>query len=250
MVLGCYGVIPKHAKVLSRLADHGLFKAGGILVGTHAYLSYQNRFGVFWTGGETTVDLDFAHPGKNISLAMHGHAKVNTHAAIDSLKMGFLPVNGGTRYIKDDEPDFNLDFLTSLTREGQTPVKIPQLNVTLQPLKFMEFSMEDPMVMVLPSAAGPILVNVPRPERYALAKLVLYLERLNGMQPEKADKDLMQAATLIDYLSLEQPDALRDGWDDLLSRGREWKIRARESFEALQKKHANIECAIEWPQEG
>jgi len=247
MALGCYGVIPKHAKVLARLADYGLFRAGGILVGTHAYLSYQNRFGVIWAGGDTTVDLDFAHPGRNISLAMPSDVEVNTHAAIDSLKMGFLPVNGGTRYVKDDEPDFDLDFLTSLHREGQEPVHIAKLNVTLQPLKFMEFSMVDPILAVLPASLGPIVVNVPRPERYALAKLIVYMERLESSQPEKAEKDLMQAATLIDYLSQERTDSLRDAWSDLLSRGPGWKSRAGEAFKALRNDHPRIACAIEMP---
>jgi len=51
--LGCYSIIPKHARVLARLADHGLFRAGGVLVGTHAYLAYQNRFGVRWLGASS-----------------------------------------------------------------------------------------------------------------------------------------------------------------------------------------------------
>lgn len=247
MALGCYSVIPKHARVLTRLADHGLFRAGGVLVGTHAYLAYQNRMGVRWTGGDTTVDLDFAHPGRNISLAINNDLKIDGHGAIDSLKMGFLPVNEGTRYIKQDEPDFDLDFLTCMHRESDAPVHMKQLNLSLQPLKFMEFSMQDPVVSVLVASSGPIVVNVPRPERYALAKLLLYRERLAGQQPEKASKDLMQAATLIDYLSSREPDALQEAWNDLLARGPGWRSRAQEGFEALQQRHPHIECAISWP---
>lgn len=245
MALGCSGVIPKHARVLMRLADHGLFKAGGILVGTHAYLSYQNRFGVTWGGGDTTMDLDFAHPGRNISLAYDPSIKVDMHEAIDSLKMGFLPVNSGTRYVKNDEPDFDLDFLTSLHRGGQAPIESKALNVTLQPLKFMEFSMVNPVPTVLPTSNGPIMVNVPRPERYALAKLLVYTERLNSKQPEKASKDLLQAATLIDYLSAERPDDLRDAWEDLLSRGKGWSSRAGEALKAMRERFPTARCLSE-----
>ena len=39
---------------------------------------------------------------------------------------------------------------------------------TLQPLKFMEYSMEATMPVVLLARTGPIVVNVPRPERIAL----------------------------------------------------------------------------------
>lgn len=247
LAFGCASLIPKHARVLTRLADHGLFRAGGILVGTHAYLAYQNRFGVQWTGGNTTVDLDFAHPGKNISLAINHALAIDAHAAIDSLKMGFLPVNEGTRYIKEDEPDFDLDFLTCVGRQGSTPVHLPQLNVSLQPLKFMEFAMQDPVVAVLVASSGPIVVNVPRPERYALAKVLLYGERLRSKQPEKASKDLMQAASLIDYLSGTLPDLLTQAWHDLLGRGPGWRSRAKDGFVALQERYPALDCAIAWP---
>ena len=242
--LGCYSVIPKHAKVLTRLADHGLFRAGSVLVGTHAYLSYQNRFGLIWNGGETTVDLDFAHPGKNISIAIAETTKIDGHAAIESLKMGFFPVNEGTRYVKDDEPDFDLDFLTCLHRGGNSPLPMPQLNLTLQPLRFMEFSMENPAISVLIATSGPIVVNVPRPERFALAKLMLYPERLAGTQPEKARKDLWQAASLIDYLSANDPVALLAAWNDLLERGPTWRKLANIGFQALKQRHPDIQCAI------
>lgn len=247
--LGCYSVIPKHAKVLERLAQHGLFRAGGVLVGTHAYLSYQNRFGIRWTGGETTVDLDFAHPGKNISIAINEDLKIDVHGAIESLKMGFLPVNEGTRYVKDDEPDFDLDFLTCLHRGGDAPVQMPQLKLTLQPLRFMEFSMQDPAISVLVASSGPIVTNVPRPERYALAKLVLYPERMAGTQPEKASKDLLQAASLVDYLSQNEPDALQEAWAELLARGPTWRTLAKQGFNAMRQRYPNIKCAIAWTQE-
>lgn len=245
--LGCYSIIPKHARVLARLAHHGLFRAGGVLVGTHAYLSYQNRFGIRWTGGETTVDLDFAHPGRNISIAINEELKIDAHAAIESLRMGFLPVNAGTRYVKDDEPDFDLDFLTCLHRGGDAPLNMPQLNLALQPLRFMEFSMEDPAVAVLVASSGPIVANVPRPERYALAKLLLYPERLEGHQPEKAGKDLLQAASLIDYLSQNQPDALHEAWADMLGRGPTWRQLAQRGLAALRERYPDLACAIVWP---
>lgn len=247
IVLGGDAVVTKHARVLKRLADHGLFRAGAILVGTHAFLAYQNRLGVRWTAGHTTVDLDFAHPGRNISIALHGESSSDRHKAIESLRMGFLPVNDGTRYAKQDEPDFDLDFLTAASRDGLEPVAVPQLNVVLQPLRFMEFSMEDPVSAVLLSSLGPILVNVPRPERYATAKLLVYAERLEGQQPEKAQKDLAQAATLIDFLSTHQPEVLASAWEDLLTRGPGWIRRARQGFDALIIAYPDIACTLDAP---
>jgi hypothetical protein len=231
--LGVYEVIPKHARVLSRLADHGFFKAGGILVGTHAYLAYQNRLGVRWSMGAQTVDLDFAHADRNISIALNPDFPINTHAAIDSLKMGFLPVNERTRYVKEDEPDFDLDFLTGFHRKNDQPIRLEGLGISLQPMRFMEFSMESPVVSVLPSASGPIVVNIPSPARYAVSKLLLHPLRLEGSQPEKAKKDLLQAGSLVDVLSNQNPDSLQEAWDDLISRDPKWKECALSGLKSL-----------------
>lgn len=107
--------------------------------------------------------------------------------------------------------------------------------------------MHDPAVSVLVASIGRIVTNVPRPERYALAKLVLYPERLAGIQPEKANKDLVQAASLVDYLSQNEPDALQEAWVDLLTRGPRWRELAKQGFDALRHRYPDIECAIAWP---
>ncbi len=246
IALGCYGVIPKHARVLARLADHGLFRAGGVLVGTHAFLAYQNHFGVRWVAGDTTVDPDFAHPGRNISLALPSNVQARVPDAIESLKMGFVPVNGGTRYVKSDEQDFDLDFLTARHRGGDAPVAAAQLGIMPQPLRFMEYSLEATLPLVLPASAGPILVNVPQPQRYALAKLLVHVERRRSA-PTKARKDLEQAASLVDYFSRSDPAALLDAWDDLVGRGPVWRKQAGAGFAALAAQHAGIACCLQAP---
>lgn len=240
---GCASIIAKHAKVLDRLADHGFFRAGGILAGTHVFVAYQNVLGVRWQSGAMTLDLDFAHPGKNVSIALPSSLKIDTHKAIESLQMGFIPVQSQTTYKKADEPDFDLDFLTSRGRSGDKPVHIDALNVTLQPLRFMEFSMEDPMRLVLLARSGPIVVNAPRPERYAVHKLLVHGERSPEMRT-KANKDLAQAASLIEYLSAHDPEALASAWHNLCQRGKGWSSRAQLGLLALQKNFAQVSLDI------
>ena len=52
-VLGCTPVLPRHYRVIRRLADYGFFHAGGLLIGTHAFLAYGNMLGVRWGGTGT-----------------------------------------------------------------------------------------------------------------------------------------------------------------------------------------------------
>jgi len=74
--------------------------------------------------------------------------------------------------------------------------------------------------------------------------LILYPERLAGQQPEMANKELLQSATLVDYLSQYDPDALTDAWTDLLSRGPSWRKLAKQGLAALKQRYPEANCAI------
>lgn len=231
---GCAEIPLKHARVIGRLSDYGFFSAGGILVGTHSFLAYQNHFGLRWTAGAFTLDLDFAHAGKNLSIALPSNLKLDGRAAIDSLNMGFIPLQSNTTFKKPDEPDFDLDFLTTMGRTGDEPVYLPALNLTLQPLKFMELSLEDPMRATLLTRNGPMVVNVPQPHRFALHKLIVHGERPVA-QRVKANKDLAQAGALIDYLLDNDGDELIRTWEDVVGRGPGWTRRLLAGWRALEK---------------
>lgn len=236
---GCAEIPLKHARVITRLGDYGFFGAGGILVGTHAFLAYQNHFGVRWNTGAFTLDLDFAHAGKNLSIALPSNLKFDGRAAIDSLGMGFIPVQSNTTFKKPDEPDFDLDFLTTVGRTGDAPVFVPSLNLTLQPLKFMELSLEDPMRATLLTRNGPVVVNVPQPHRFALHKLIVFGERPLA-QRVKANKDLAQAGALIDYLLDHDGDALIRTWEDVVGRGPGWTRRLLAGWRTLDGAQAAV----------
>lgn len=236
LAAGCPGIVASHAKIIERLADAGFFQAGGILVGTHVYMAYQNHLGVQWHSGAQTVDLDFAHAGRNVSVAIPSDVTMDMGSEIEALQMGFVPVRSLTTYVKADETDLQIDFVTSLHRGGDTPVLIRALNATMQPLAFMEFSMEAPIQVTLLAQRGPITVNAPPPEKYALHKLLVYGERPQAMRV-KASKDLEQAATLIGYLAEHDADLLQETWADLLARGPVWRRRASEGLAALQARY-------------
>ncbi len=248
--LGCAEIPAKHAKVIGRLAQSGLFSAGGILVGTHAFLAYQNVLGVVWTGGAATLDLDFAHAGRNVSLALPENLTIDAPAAIESLQMGFVPNSSKTSFKKSDEPDFDLDFLTSRGRAQDAPIHIARLGLTMQPLRFMELSLEDPMRCTLLAKSGPIVVNLPRPQRYAIHKLLVYGERLQN-QRTKANKDVIQAAALIDYLLTHDSMEIGTLWIDVNARGPGWRRRLDQGFKAMNALHptcdfsARLQTAIE-----
>jgi hypothetical protein len=247
--LGCTPVLPRQLKVIARLADYGFFRAGGVLIGTHAFLAYGNMLGLHWGDSSQTHDIDFAHAGKRVSLALPSTIEVKTHNAIESLEMGFLPVSGlsgksGATYLNPREPEFRLDFLTVPHRKGEEVFMHPQLNVPLQPLKFMEFSLENVQQAVLFSPAGAVLVTVPHPARYALHKLLVYGER-EGAFAAKSRKDLHQVASLLAYYREHGKWDIDEAWVDLVSRGKGWVRRAKQGVEALDRFYPDI-MAGDW----
>jgi len=237
---GCPSIVSAHAKIIERLADAGFFRAGGILVGTHVYMAYQNYLGVRWQSSAQTLDLDFAHAGRNVSVAIPSDVTMDMGSEIEALQMGFVPVKSLTTYVKSDETDLQIDFVTCMHRGGDTPVLIKALNAVMQPLKFMEFSMEAPIQLTLLAQRGPITVNAPPPEKYALHKLLVFGERSQSMRL-KASKDLDQAASLIAYLAAHDADLLHETWNTLVATGLDWRSRALEGLRALKERYPSID---------
>lgn len=248
IALGCTPVLARHYRVIRRLSDYGFFKAGGMLVGTHAFLAYGNMLGVRWGEASRTQDMDFAHAGKNLALALPANVQIDTHAAIDSLQMGLLPMAGllnkaGATYLNPKNPEFRLDFLTTLHRGGEKPYEHPQLGVALQPLKFMEYSLEHVVQAALFCAEGAVIVNVPHPARYALHKLLVYGER-KGSYLQKSGKDLSQATALLAFFKELRAWEIDEAWADLISRGPGWRTRAKQGVAAVAKTAPELDAQM------
>ncbi|HSH08472.1 MAG TPA: nucleotidyltransferase domain-containing protein [Burkholderiales bacterium] len=237
--LGCSELLARHARVLERLSEYGFFRAGGVLIGTHAFLAFGNMLGVRWASADRTQDVDFAHAGKRMSIALPTNVELDTHAAVDSLEMGFLPIQdlstkAGATYLNPRDPAFRLDFVAPRHRGGDKPFSHPRIGVTLQPLRFIEYLLEDVQHAVVFSGDRVVLVNVPHPARYALHKLVVLGER-KGAFATKSTKDLEQAASLLERLSETRRSDVERAWKNLSSRGPGWRSRARRGVDVLAK---------------
>lgn len=249
IALGNQGVLATHFRIIRRLAEYGFFRAGGVLVGTHAFLAHGNLLGARWLEGARTQDIDFAHAGKNVSIALPASIEVDARGAIDSLTMGLLPSSAldggpGVSFLSPKAPDLRLDFLTTRSRDDR-PVRLAQLNVSAQPLRFMEYLLEHPVQAALLGQLGTVVVNVPAPARYGLHKLIVAANR-DTKYRTKANKDLLQAAALILYLRQHAPDDLAEAWRDLLRRGPSWRKHATKGREALQVLRPDLR-RIDWP---
>jgi hypothetical protein len=249
--LGCSTVLHKHFKIIEKLASYGFFRNGGVLIGTHAFSALGNMLGVKWTGGDRTMDVDFAHAGKNISIAMPTNLQISVHDAITSLEMGLLPIRefsgkSGAQYRNPEDPELRIDFCTPDTGTGKA-VPIPGLGIALEPLKFMEFSLEDTTQGVIFSASGACVVNLPDPARFAVHKLIVYGERPVS-ERTKATKDVQQAAALTQWhLDQGKAEHFQAVWQEALSRGPGWKKRAEQGRDHLLQRFPALAPAFALP---
>ncbi len=247
---GCTPVAPKHFRVIRRLAEYGFFRAGAVLIGTHAFLALGNMLGVRWLEEVGTPDADFAHAGPNVSIALPADFRVDVRGALHSLEMGLLPLTQfnshiGARSRNPADPGLRLEFVTAMTRDASTVVA-PHLDLALKPLKFMEFCLSGPLQACIFSNQGACLVNLPAPERYAVHKLMVHGER-PASERTQASKDLLQAASLASYfIEAKQADVFNAAWREARSRGKGWQARAEQGKRALLRIAPELDHASLW----
>jgi hypothetical protein len=143
------------------------------------------------------------------------------------------------------QPDFRLDFITTVGRDQKDLVNFPNLNVAMVPLKFMEYSLQNIRQAALLSEEGAILVNTPDPARYALHKLIVAGERERAFRT-KSSKDLRQSAALLEFYAAHHPEDLIEAWEDLNSRGKGWRTRFEAGVTMLLQEIPEIAGSMIW----
>ena len=101
----------------------------------------------------------------------------------------------------------SVELLTPMRgRETAKPVEIPGLTSFAEPVRFLDYLLEDIQPAVLLFKHG-IFINVPAPARFAFHKLVVSQRRRAG-QTEKIRRDLSQAEQLFEVLAEGRPGDL------------------------------------------
>lgn len=231
-------------RVIRGLADVGVFHLGGVLVGTHAFTVLGNVLGVCWDSALRTQDVDIA-AGRDLRVAVPD-LTADLPSALESLHMGFLPVPG----LAPDNPatsfkvrgqSLRVDLLTPSVRAQARPVVMPRLAAAAQPLRFLDYLIESPIRAAVVDS-GATAVNVPDPARFALHKLIVAGERSVAFAA-KRDKDLAQAAELLELLHEDRPGDVALAWRALASRGPSWVnrvMRQRPGLKRVSPAAANV----------
>ena len=121
-----------------------------------------------------------------------------------------------------------IDFITPKTLKSSEVLMLGSSGVYAQAPPFLNFLITEPIPAVGLYRSG-VLVQIPRPERYAIHKLIVAQCRTGNLQA-KLQKDFAQARNLIRILSEDRPRPLREAYETAMDIGPDWRDEIEKSF--------------------
>jgi hypothetical protein len=233
------------ARVVRALAESGLFDAGAVLVGTHAFAVLGNVLGVRWVSGSVrTQDVDVASArDADIDVAVPD-VEADVPSVLEGLQMGFLPVppldaKQPSTSFKVRGQALRVDLLCPKRGAADAPIFIKRFGAAAQPLAHLEYLLEKPERALFING-GAALINVPAPARFAFHKLLVAPLRPAAFQA-KAEKDVVQAAQVLEVLLEARPCDLAPAWESLVSTGAR---AARRGLAQLKRRRPAIHAQV------
>ena len=226
---GFAAVDRKAYATLASLHNHGVFQAGALLVGSHAYGVLLNALGARAVA-YTTEDVDIA---RREQLALSGLPPF-----IDMLRetgLEFFPVPAlqrrapSTSFAERGASRLRVDLLVP-SPDGDYPiVPVPELGAHAKGLPYLAYLLVASQQIPVLSPHGVVMVRVPAPERFAVHKLIV--SQLRSTASAKPEKDLRQAATLVEALADRFPDAVKEALAALPKSAVRYAARAIKALE-------------------
>ena len=227
-----------NGQILTALARAGTFRLGGTLIGTQAFHLYEGELGVRIAASRSamTKDKDIAS-AERLSLALNDHVDPALSEVFSDFS--FDPVPGIDRpgdvwRWRQTNQHTLVEFLTPSFEADEGIRELSALGVKARALHHLNYLIAGPIQAAVLYRRGA-LVQIPRPERFAVHKLIVADRRREGPDASKSIKDREQAAFLIQILAEDQPDALAEAYEDAWTRGPAWRVRIENSLRRLSE---------------
>lgn len=218
--------------LLGALARAGVFRLGGTLVGTTAFRLYEGELGLRLSLDQAarTDDIDIAAFEK-LSIALGDVVDTPLNEVFHDLSFAPVPaiVPGRVWRWRQSRGATLVEFLTPSFDEREDLRELPALGVSAQSLHHLNYLIAEPIDAAAVYREG-ILVKLPRPERFAIHKLIVADRRREGADGLKARKDIMQAEILMTVLAEDRPADLIEAYEDAHGRGPRWRERLQRSL--------------------
>lgn len=200
---------------IGALHNHGVFRAGGMLIGSHAYGVLLNKLGVR-AALHKTDDIDIARSEKLAfkKVPNKGMLEMLRESGVDfvevpSLKRG----EPATSFKKKGKAKFHVDLLVPSPNETFPTVDVPELGAHATALPYLKYLLAESQPATLLARQGCCEVRVPLPEHYAVHKLIV--SQLRTGRGAKSTKDVDQATVLCAALAELHPGAIEEAVEAL-----------------------------------
>lgn len=238
---GARTVDPSTGSLLAAMAQTGVFRLGGTIVGTNAFRHYECELGlrIQQTDIMQTGDLDIAQ-FERLSLALGDTVETPLNDGFAALDFAPVPsINHRSIWRwRQTRSNTLVEFLTPSFRPEEDIRELPSLGVAAQSLHFLNYLIAEPIKAAALYRSG-VLVQIPRPEAYAIHKLIV-ANRRKGPDQLKSRKDRAQAALLIEALAEDRPDELREAYLDARDRGPQWRSHIDATLKRMPETAAKL----------
>lgn len=227
--------------ILNAMARAGTFRLGGTLIGTHAFRLYAAELGETFPGTlAVTHDVDVA-AFENLKLAIQDRVDPSLAETFKLLSLtpapGLDPKGRPTRWVAKSG-GATVEFLAPRMQSKRDIVKLAPLDIYAQTLPFLNFLIAEPIPAIALYRSG-VLVQIPKPERYAVHKLIV-AQRRTGPGLGKVAKDLAPAEALMRVLVEDRPGELAIAYDTAIKTGSKWS----QAIKASLKQRPEIESLL------
>jgi hypothetical protein len=195
------------AAVVASFANSGLFRAGAVLVGSHAYGALLNEIGVR-AASYATEDVDLAR-GQRLATDAMARGRLDFAEVLRESTLDLVPIPGfgrapSTSYKVPGAP-LRVDLLAPAGGAEVTVKVVPELMAHATALPHLRALLDDPIETAVLTREGAVAVRVPRPEAFVWHKMQLPVLRSDR---DKTRKDVTQAAVVFAVLAEDAADAL------------------------------------------
>ncbi len=242
---GFMGLDPTTGSMLNALASAGVFRLGGTVIGTHAFRLYEGVLGLRYSFDQLaqTGDIDIAS-FERLSLALDDIVSPSLQSVLAEFDFAPAPAVDArkTWRWRQTKGEMLVEFLTPSFSAEEDLRPLPALGVDAQALHHLNYLLAEPIRAAAVYRSG-VLIQVPRPERFAIHKLIV-ADRRRGDLALKAEKDRLQAAFLIAALAEDRPDDLAEAYSDALAEGPKWRERIERTLDRMPETRERIESAV------
>ncbi|CAB3781920.1 hypothetical protein LMG28614_01320 [Paraburkholderia ultramafica] len=217
------------------LYNYGLFEAGAVLVGSHAYAVILNSLGIKAISYETE-DIDIA---RRHQLALTNIPKGGLLAMLKETGIHFVSVPSmkrgepSTSFTEAGKSRFHVDLLVPSRDDTFSTVPVTELNAHATALPYLAYVLANAQTGTLISRHGAVPVRVPEPSRFAIHKLLVSRLRTNTLV--KSQKDVRQASVLLAMLGEHRSGDIEDACAALPRSARVLVRRTLPEVEALMR---------------